>query len=386
MTQHLNEGAGVMFLKNISFYNFRNLHNSRPGKQSIEFNKNINLIIGENAQGKTNLLESIYILINGKSFREKNDLNLINHFHKEAVVRAVICTDDDARAISVAVKITPNGSKFYVDSKVKRAKGLSVYEDVSAVVFLPDDLGLIKGGPANRRDYLDNIISNIWQKHRVNRINYFKALKQRNFLLKNNKLASLDIWDRQLIKYGSRLIRKRLETIKALSPMINEILERFTGNEEARLKYNTSFLKENDSEELQAPDIEEIFTAALNGSKNDDIKLQMTTIGPHKDDIIILLNDRNSREFCSQGQQRTLAIALRIAEWEIYKREASSDSILLLDDIFSELDENRKKNLLDFICQKKQSFITSVSAEAARDIKVPDISIYKMGKGVVSAG
>lgn len=371
-----------MFVNKITVLNFRNLED-----QTLKFNKRINLIIGENAQGKTNILESICILINGKSFREKNDLNLINYSKREAMIRATVC-DDDTRAISPAIKITSPNSQFYIDSKAKKAKGLSSYERISAVVFLPEDLELIKGPPGKRRDYIDNIINVIWPKHKVNRINYFKSLRQRNFLLKKNNLSSLSIWNNQLVKYGSRLILKRLEILGTLAPLINKIIKNFVINEKVALQYVLSFLNGADLilQDQNISDIEESFASALKNSLESDIRLQATTVGPHKDDILISLNGKNSREFCSQGQQRTIAIALRIAEWEIYKKEIGSDSILLLDDIFSELDENRRKKLLDFIYQRRQSFITSVNIDFIKsDTSLLKAGIFKVEKGKVSS-
>lgn len=371
-----------MFFSEITVLGFRNLEN-----QTIPFNKRINLVLGENAQGKTNLLESIYILITGKSFREKNDINLINYLKKEAVIRAIV-SNGDTRIISPAIKIISPNSQFYIDSKAKKAKGLASYENITAVVFLPEDLELIKGAPVNRRGYLDNIIGAVWVKHKINRINYFKVLKQRNMLLKNNNFSSLSVWNNQLVKYGSRLILKRIELVRPLELVLNKIIKNFVEEERISLRYSSSVLKEADSGESYIPDIayiEKSFEEALKSTLETDMKFQSTTTGPHKDDLLILLNDKSTREFCSQGQQRTLAIALRIAEWEIYKAETGCDSILLLDDIFSELDENRKKKLLDFIYQKKQSFITSVNIDfIENDINLSEAKIFTVEEGKIS--
>lgn len=361
-----------MFFEAVNVNNFRNLTT-----QSINFNKKINLIIGENAQGKTSLLELIYFLIQGRSFKEKTDANLINWNKQECLIKATVC--DDSRSLEPSALIKLEKTSFHIDGKIKKTKGIASYEPVSVVVFLPEDLELIKGSPDNRRNYLDNIFSNIWIKQKVNRINYFKTLKQRNFFLKGGASKGLKIWDRQLAKFGSTLLSKRLETLEGLSEIMKTIHKQLVSeNDEIRFSYKPSF---HLSDFKNVASIEEDFLQGLQNTREADLKYQTTTIGPHKDDIQIFLNNKNSREFGSQGQQRTLAITLRVGEWEMYKREIGLNSILLLDDIFSELDQRRRSNLLNFIADKEQTFITSVNSDFFREKTFSSVNVLKAEKG-----
>lgn len=363
-----------MFFEKIKIINFRNITD-----QQINLNKQINLIIGANAQGKTTLLEAIHFIIRGRSFKEKTDANMIQWGKEEAVIQATV--SDEIRSLNPTVTISRDKTTFSIDGKVKRAKGLASYEPVSTVVFLPEDLELVKGSPDNRRNYIDNILSNIWIKQKINRINYFKTLKQRNFFLKNGSVKGIDVWDAQLSRFGGILIKKRLEVLKILSILIDKVhKELVEGKENINLSYKSSFLENID----ESDDFESKFSEALLKKRETDYRYQTTTIGPHKDDIVININGRNSREYSSQGQQRTVAIALRIAEWEIYKQESDLNSILLLDDIFSELDASRRGNLLKFILEKQQTLITSVSSDFFKEEAFPSINIVGAENGVFS--
>lgn len=364
-----------MFFKELSVQNFRNL-----ATQKIDLDQRINVIIGENAQGKTTLLESVYFMVRGRSFKEKTDANLINWSQDSAVIQATV--SDGVRSLDPSVVFQKDKTTFYIDGKVKKAKGLAAYEPISVVVFLPEDLELVKGSPDNRRNYIDNILSNIWIKQKVNRINYFKTLKQRNFFLKSGSLKGIDVWDAQLAKYGSILIKQRLVVLEVLSGLLKSIHKELVNvKEEIRLSYRSSFIE--DLEKINdCASVEENFLKALRANRESDYRYQTTLTGPHKDDITIFINDKNSREYSSQGQQRTVAIGLRIAEWEIYKQESNVNSILLLDDIFSELDKSRRENLLTFILEKEQTFITSVNSDFIKNEALSSINILRTENGV----
>lgn len=365
-----------MHIKTLSLINFRNYH-----KQTIELSENINLLIGDNAQGKTSVIEAISFLLVGKS-RSSKDKSLINYAADKAYITCDLIKNESNTSVSVEIS---NTSTFYLNNNPHKIKG--VYEDLEVfpVVFSPDDLELIKDGPEHRRNYIDSVMCLIWPKLKYIRLNFFRSLKNRNTLLKTRRHEKslgkeLDLWDEQLIKYGTKLVLFRQETIRYLNEVCHEILKKLSSeNEKLSLSYcSTTYSFE------QKENIEEAYRQALKENRAHDIETQATTAGPHRDDLTVEINGKSAREFCSQGQQRTLTIMLKIAQLELLKQHTNMKPILLLDDVLSELDTKRKNYLLGLINGDTQTIITST--DLAELDKFPiKARVFTVEKGTVYA-
>lgn len=320
-----------MHIKEIELYNFRNYE---AIKQT--FSKKINVIAGDNAQGKTNLLESIFILGLGKSFRNSKDSEMILFGKEEARVKAIYEKDGYERKIEL--HITEYGKKIWVDGQnIKNYSAL--LENIYIVVFSPDDLRLIKDEPEKRRRFLDRENCQLFPLYYKSLRDYKKSLRQRNALIKSEKRedAYLDVWDQSLAKNGEKIIEYRTKFIEKLNVLAKEIHSKITdGKEELNLYYEPSATG-------NYADLLEIFKK----NRREDIKRGITTAGPHRDDIYVEIEKKDARRFASQGQQRTAALSMKLAEVEFIKQEKGENPILLLDDVLSELDEKRQRDLLN---------------------------------------
>lgn len=366
-----------MYIENIRLINFRNYRSL-----NIKLNKNTNIFIGKNAQGKTNLLESIYMCATGKSFRTNRDREIINLNKDEAYIGANIKTDRINKFIEI--KMERNKQKRIRINKIELKNFKELNSGLNVVVFSPDDLKLIKDGPIERRNFLDTSISQIKPvyKHNINRYN--KILFQRNNLLKSNKsrydiINLLEIFDIQLAKIGSDIIISRNEFIENLSKKSYEIHKNITLNkEELKLDYifNINFKNKNKIE------IEKRFLEELKTNVDKDLITGTTGIGPHRDDIGIKINNIDARTFASQGQQRTIVLSIKLAEVEIIKIERGMYPVLLLDDVYSELDIERR-NYLTKSFRDMQTIITSTDILDLEELKGIDKSIFCIEDGRV---
>lgn len=343
-----------MRVNSLNLCNFRNYNHF-----FIEFDRDINILIGSNGQGKTNLIEAIYLLSVGKSFKTHINKQMINFDCDFAKVTGVVTSNNKARNLEMIL-----GSDF------KRAKidgqdigKISEYVGLlNVVVFVPDDLYLIKGGPSNRRRFIDLELSKISPIYVFNLSKYNSLLRERNKYLKilNQKNIQgdeyLEVLDEQLAKLQVELIKKRVDFIKNLDKKVALIYQLISKreNEKISLRYSC-FIKQ----ELSYANILALY------KKNHirDIRYMQTHMGIHKDDLKILMNGNDAYLYASQGQQRTIVLSLKIALIELIKDEIGEYPVLLLDDVLSELDETRKNMLLDILNQKIQTFITTTSID-----------------------
>ena len=348
-----------MYIKKVNLENFRNY--SRLG---VEFFDGINVIEGKNAQGKTNLLEAIFFCCIGKSLRASRE-------------REVIKFGEDTARIKVEVQKYYKASEIYLlfsrlAKKTIKIDGIPIkrigelFGELNAVYFSPDELRLIKDAPEDRRRFMDIHISQISKQYFYYLGRYEKILANRNKLLKDCKdvqvlKETLPIWDTQLVEVGAKIVRMRIDFVENLSPYAQKAHTYLTANSETLgLEYTGGAVLQGKGglpleQELQL--IKDDFAKRLQKSVDKDIKLGYTSVGPHRDDIKISVNDIDIRSFGSQGQQRTVALSLKLAELEIMKEETGEMPILLLDDVLSELDAGRRERLLKF-CAKTQTFIT----------------------------
>ena len=331
-----------MNIEKISLKNFRNYK-----EQEIFLNKNVNIIYGDNAQGKTNIIEAIFLCSMGKSFRTNKDTDLINFNENNAKITVSYTKKDREGTIKTNIK---NKKTFFING-VKQNKISDIIGKINIVIFTPDNIEIIKDGPQKRRKFLDMMISSLKPNYLHILNQYNKALEQRNNYLKQIKLENknedlLEIWDEQLAKLSNEIFKYRNKYTQMISEKIGVIHNSITksgknSDETIKVKYIS-----NGKDEIS-------FKNALAKSRIIDISRGYTATGIHRDDLIIYVNHKPVSVFGSQGQQRTSILSLKLCELEIVKEEIGETPILLLDDFMSELDEKRRTRFLENIkdCQ-----------------------------------
>ncbi len=361
-----------MYLKKIELKNFRNYE-----EETVEFHKKVNIITGKNAQGKTNLLESLYIMSLGKSFRTNKDTEMIG-FQKE-FCRAKSTSVKDEREIEIEITIGREGKSTRING-VKTSKNIDLLENVYMVVFSPEDLKIVKDEPEKRRKFMDRELCQLKPVYYRNLVRYKKILQHRNTLLKQPDIQEdvLSIWDESLAEYGAKIILERSRFVEKLSQISREISSRITNGKEALdITYESNVeLKESLEEQKK------YLNKMLNKNLKNDILRRSTSIGPHKDDLLMSVDGVDIRHFGSQGQQRTAALSLKLAEIRLIKEETEVSPILLLDDVLSELDAERQ-NFLIHSLEDIQLFITT--AELGEDVKnrLPEGEIFIVENGTI---
>ena len=360
-----------MILTNLKLKNFRNYNDL-----DLTFNKKINIFIGNNAQGKTNILESIYVLSLTKSHRTNKDLYLIK---QNSLFTKIIGTINDNDIINkYEVLINENGKRVSINDKP--LKKVSEYlSKINAIMFCPDDLEIIKGSPQERRSFFNISISG-FNNNYVRYLNeYNKILKTRNEYLKNYEIINkdyLDVLTNKLIDLNIYIYNERKKYIETINKYLKNIYKDITGKENIILKYD-SFMDSDDRNELEDK---------FNMVYNNELFQKVTLLGIHKDDFSIFIDDVKINNYGSQGQHRIAILCLKLAEIKIYEEEYNKKPILLLDDIFSELDSTKKTNIIKFIKNDLQVFITSTDLNNIDKKIIKEADIYKIDNGKVVEG
>lgn len=348
-----------MKIKNINLENFRNID-----FLTAEFD-DVNIIWGENAQGKTNLIEAIYLFTGAKSFRGVKDKQLIQ-FEKES---SRLTIDFFGSERNQSAEIVIKDKRYASLNGIKKKSAAMLGDELKAVIFSPVHLSMIKDGPAERRKFIDTALCQLKSNYRNLLKDYNRALLQRNTLLKDllkhpEMESMLYAWDINLAKTGAKIIYQRLKYIEALSPFVKDIFSGISaGSEEMELKYE-SF----DKFSANIKEIEEKFIQKLDNNRQFDILNKTTTRGPHRDDIAILINGNSAKLYGSQGQQRSCVLAIKLAEASLLKEMTGIEPIALLDDVMSELDEKRQDYILNHI-KNWQVFITCCDKETILKLK-----------------
>ena len=367
-----------MYLKNLKIQNFRNYDTL-----NIELNKNLNIIYGKNGQGKTNLLESIYVLAMTKSHRSYIDNNLIKVNKKFFKINGNLYIDK----IKTKLEIMYDNKNKILKLDNNEIKKISNYiSKMNIIIFYPDDLNLIKGSPSERRKFLNSEISQLSGEYLIILNDYYKLLKMRNDYLKNNNidLNYLDILTNYLIEKAIIIYKMRKKFIDKLNEKITSIYKNISNLDNLKINYKTSFnIKNYDKIELKKQ-----LKCEFNKIRKKEIKNKITLIGPHRDDLEFLIDYQNLKIYGSQGQQRMAILAIKIAEIEIIKKYKDNYPILLLDDVFSELDKIKKNNLLKYIEKNIQTIITTTDLtniskkirEKAKLIKIENGKIVEVKK------
>lgn len=363
-----------MYLKKIELKHFRNYN-----EETVNFHKKVNIITGKNAQGKTNLLESLYIMSLGKSFRTNRDSEMIG-FDQE-FCRAKSTSVKDERELEIEITIGREGKTTKING-IKTAKNIDLLENVYMVVFSPEDLKIVKEEPEKRRKFIDRELCQLKPVYYRNLGRYKKILQQRNSLLKQQNIDedTIAIWDEGLAEYGAKIIRERKRFIEKLNQISREISRNITnGKESMELSYEANIEYRETYEEQK-----EYLKKVLNKNLKNDILRRSTSVGPHKDDLRICAGGIDIRHFGSQGQQRTAALSLKLAEIRLIKEETKVSPILLLDDVLSELDAERQNFLINSL-DEVQLFITT--AELSEEVKkqLPEGEIFFVENGNVKS-
>ena len=335
-----------MYIEKIVLKNYRNIK-----ELTLCPHKNTSVLFGDNAQGKTNILESVYYCATGRSHRTNSDKELVA-FGEEMCYIKVFIRDDYGRSDRIDVSIRSNGRKGIGINGISIKRMGDLLGTLNVVIFCPENLQLIKAGPGERRRFMDMELCQIDRIYYFNLKQYYKVLKQRNNLLKKISRPDdmLDIFDLQLAEYGSLLIGQRADFINKISETAGNIHSKITDNgEKLHLEYKPNVTPEN-------------FYKKLEQSREKDIYYGNTSYGVQKDDIIFYINDINAREFGSQGQQRTACLSVKMAEIEIIKQEKNHYPVLLLDDVLSELDKKRQAYLINNIAEV-QTIVTSTGID-----------------------
>lgn len=320
-----------MLITNLKIENFRNYETL-----NVNFNDIINVFYGNNAQGKTNIIESIFLCAIGKSFRTNKDKELIK-FNKD-FLKIEVCYKKSDRDGKIKIEISDKKNVFVNGVKTKKLSEL--LGKINVVIFTPDDINILKNGPKMRRRFLDIMISQLRPNYVYCLNMYSKTLEQRNMYLKQIKLERknpelLELWDLKLAEYGEKVFSYRKEFIEKIKEKIGDIHKNITNdNEKINLEYISDFSNKEE------------YYSKLVKNRNFDIIRGTTSKGIHKDDFIVTLNEKNVSTYGSQGQNRTVVLSLKMAELQVIKDEIGENPILLLDDFMSELDKERRKNFL----------------------------------------
>ncbi len=359
-----------MYIQSLELSNFRNY-----SELNIGFDKGTNILYGNNAQGKTNILESIYLAGTAKSHRAVRDREIIKFNEEEAHIKVLL--EKNNVPVRIDMHLKKNKSKGIAINGIPIRKASELFGILNVVFFSPEDLNIIKNGPAERRRFIDLELCQLDKVYVHNLVNYNKIINQRNKLLKdigygNDKelMDTLDIWDMQLADFGAKIITRRNQFISDINEIIYDIHKKLTNDkEELNVKYEPNIIGNNLYEELIR-------------CRDRDFKLKSTTVGPHRDDISFMIGDIDIRKFGSQGQQRTAALSLKLSEIELVKLMINDVPVLLLDDVLSELDSSRQKQLLESL-NNVQTIITCTGLDEFIENRFNIDTIYEVISGTV---
>lgn len=364
-----------MIIEKIKLKNYRNYDNLE-----IELNKKLNIIIGKNAQGKTNILESIYVLSLTKSYLGVNDKNLIKLGNNYAILEADTLLNSGSKKFKIL--INDNGKQVIIDGK--EVKKLSDYvSNLKVIIFSPENIRMIKEGPSIRRKFLNMEISQISIKYVKLLMNYNNIIRQKNEYLKldNKNKDYLDVLNDEIAKLSVEIYLLRRRFLDNINIFIDKIYYEIMGMQGLRIRYISNIDYFEDEKEMV-----DKYREKLDKYLEKEMLYKISLIGPHRDDFIFVLNDKNIALYGSQGQLRSVILALKLSEIELFKKSSDDDPILLLDDIFSELDIDKKNNLIKYINDNIQTIITTTDINMIDEKLVKKASIFEIQNGKLFPG
>ncbi|UQS87245.1 DNA replication/repair protein RecF [Nicoliella spurrieriana] len=350
----------------------------------VDFDRGVNVLLGDNAQGKTNLLESIYVLALTKSHRTNNNSDLIQWKQPNSRLKTLV--EKNSGNLNLELDLGKKGKRAKVNH-IEQAKLSDYVGQLNVILFAPEDLSIVKGAPQVRRRFMDIEFGQMSNQYLYNTVQYQRVLKQRNKYLKllqlhrATDLVYLDVLSDQLAAYGSKVIAQRLMLLKKLEHWSAEIHSTISQKQEhLTFKYMTS-LKQKQLESINA--IYDGLKRVFHDERDREIKMGTTIAGPHRDDLKFQINQNDVQTFGSQGQQRTTALSVKLAEIDLMKSETGEYPVLLLDDVLSELDDARQTHLLKAIQDKVQTFLTTTSLSGIAKDLIHDPKVFQVTNGVL---
>ena len=390
-----------MLIKHISLANFRNYETAE-----VSFSPGVNLLVGPNGQGKTNLVEAIRYLSTLASHRVAGYLPLIRHAQPEieqAVIR--VLANHDGRDALLEVELnrsSPNRARI---NKANATRLRDILGYVNTVTFAPEDLDIVKKDPSNRRAFIDELLVQVSPRFAGVFTDYERVLRQRNTLLrtarqtsaKGTALSTLDAWDESLVKFGAEIVAARVALVDRLRPLLTEAYQSIAiANNEPRILTKSSLVgatlvDEDDTgalENIESSDVaevEELFRAKLAQIRQNELDRGITMVGPHRDDLVLMLSDLPAKGYASHGESWSFALGLRLASISLLRSETrSGDPILILDDVFAELDAGRRSRLAELVANNEQVIITAaVGEDVPAELKA---RVFEVAAGEVSDG
>lgn len=369
-----------MQLNDLQLRNFRNYQDL-----SLTFDKNITIFLGENAQGKTNVLESIYVLAMTRSHRTNNEQELIAFDSDQAYLKGTLQKRNNQ--VPLEITLTKKGRKTKVNH-IEQKKLSSYVGQMNVILFAPEDLSLVKGSPQVRRKFLDMEIGQIDPIYLYDLVQYQGVLKQRNQYLKQTAGEKkvdpvyLEILDEQLVSFGAKVLFARQRFVNRLEHWANALHQKISQNKETLTLHYVSSVPFEETAEVAT--IQAAFLEKLKQSRDKERFRMSTQVGPHRDDLSFAINGKEVQTYGSQGQQRTTALSVKLAEIDLMKAETGEYPILLLDDVMSELDDSRQLHLLETIEDKVQTFLTTTTLEHVKNKMTVEPAIYYVSQGRIS--
>ena len=390
-----------MFIKHLSLANFRNYENAE-----VALEPGVNLFVGPNGQGKTNLVEAIRYLSTLSSHRVSGYLPLIRHAQPEidqAIIR--VLAHHDSRDATLELELnrhTPNRARI---NKANSSRARDILGYVNTVTFAPEDLDIVKKDPSNRRDFIDELLIQVSPRFAGVFTDYERVLRQRNTLLrtarqtgaKGTSLSTLDAWDENLVKFGSEIVAARVGLVERLGPLLTEAYQAIAiANNEPRILMKSSLMgatisEDDDAEALEYIDdvsiveVEALYRGKLQSVRSKELERGITMVGPHRDDLVLLLSQLPAKGYASHGESWSFALALRLASINLLRAETrSGDPVLILDDVFAELDSGRRSRLAELVSTNEQVLITAaVGEDVPSELRA---RVFKVKAGEVSDG
>ena len=372
MLRFCQETNKMAYIESIKLSNFRNYESLE-----LSFDKGTNIFYGDNAQGKTNILESVYLCGTSKSHKGSKDREIIRFDQEESHIRMMV--GKDSMSYKIDMHLRKNKAKGVAINGLPIKKARELLGVVNLVFFSPEDLNIIKNGPGERRRFMDAELCQLDKLYLTDLAGYNHVLNQRNKLLKDmykqpELEATLDVWDMQLVNYGRKIIEKRREFVESLNEIIKEIHRNLTGGIE-------------NIEVIYEPSVEsQALEESLFRNRDRDLRMKMTSSGPHRDDLMVAVNGIDIRKYGSQGQQRTAALSLKLSEIYLVEKIIHDKPVLLLDDVLSELDSSRQNYLLESI-HDIQTMITCTGLDdfVSHQFKINKVFHVVAGQGYLPA-
>lgn len=372
----------TMHISQLILRNFRNY-----SETSVAPAPGLNIFLGKNAQGKTSILEAIYVLATSRSWRASKDPELIGWDADEARVSAEVIREEQ-NDIEIEVILSRSEKKQVKVNTIRQTRLADFMGQLNVVLIEPHDGEIVRGDPSERRKFLNLEISQIQPQYCRLLVSYRKVLEQRNRLLKNlqgkhSTDGVLDVWNEQLAHYGSRILERRLEFVHRIGELARVIHSQVTdGGENLEVKYVPSIDLGN---AVTANGIAERMKGSLDQLRDEEIRRGITLVGPQRDDLSFLVNGVDARVYGSQGQQRTIALSLRLAELEVMEETAAEPPIILLDDVMTDLDEDRRAHIFEMTQGRCQIFITAASRRLFDEEFLSSGRIFRVSGGQVTA-